>query len=95
MEVVLALQQAPVDGLDTRSPWERQEIANIFQFILPGASSKLMSIISGDVTQGSKVLAVSKQLSLSKTQHIVLFQLINSTLFLNLCLYDTKKKKSE
>ena len=58
MEVVLALQQTPIDGPDRRSPWERQEIGDIFQFILPGASSKLMSVVSGDVTQGSKVLSV-------------------------------------
>lgn len=59
MEVLLALQQIPLEGLDRRSPWERQTVADIFQFILPGACSKLMFIISGDITQGSKVLSTA------------------------------------
>lgn len=59
MEVVLVLQQVPPDGPDKRSPWERQEIADIFQFVLPGACTKLMSIICGDITQGSKVLSTA------------------------------------
>lgn len=59
MEVVLVLQQVPPDGPDRRSPWERQDIADIFQFILPGACTKLMYIVCGDITQGSKVLTVS------------------------------------
>lgn len=59
MEVVIALQQIPLEGPDKRSPWERQVVADIFQFILPGACSKLITIVSGDVTQGSKVLMVS------------------------------------
>ncbi|XP_034232067.1 TELO2-interacting protein 1 homolog isoform X2 [Thrips palmi] len=59
MEVVLVLQQVPLDGPDKRSPWERQEVADIFQFILPGACTKLMSIVCGDITQGSKVLSTA------------------------------------
>lgn len=57
MDVVVALQQIPLDGPDKRSQWERQKVGDIFQFILPGACSKLMSIVSGDITQGSKVLS--------------------------------------
>ncbi|KAK3912901.1 TELO2-interacting protein 1-like protein [Frankliniella fusca] len=59
LEVILALMQVPLEGPDKRSPWEREIVADIFQFILPGASSKLMSIVSGDITQGNKLLSIA------------------------------------
>lgn len=59
LEVILALMQVPLQGPDKRSPWEREVVADIFQFILPGACSKLMSIVSGDITQGKKLLSTA------------------------------------